>query len=733
MRLVNIYNKNRTVYVFERTEHGDLVVTEDDTMYPYYYEPDPAGLFVGYNGTKLRRCLCSRPADVKKNASPQAFSSDISFTKNYMIHKIGQIEKCPVKYFFLDIEILAKELPDVDRATQPITCISVYNSFNKELKTWWIKDYQGSINAAEDQLLSDFIQYTAKEQPDLWLSWNVSFDYTYLFNRVKAVKKKNFAEMISPIHESRLGHSDYEGVTFPAGISILDYLALFKKVFMREASYTLDAISQKYLKEEAWGDSDFGKLTDDIKDKNINDVIRLVKLEDQFKLIGYFNEIRVLTKTMWEELYHNSLIVESLLFQFAKEQNVILPNKPAKKTREEQEEEEGFEGATREAKRTGALYGINEFDLGSAYPNQIVNFCLDATNITEDFEEGTFIDGVIFKQNPDALLPTMVRKIMQLKDERGAELKKTEEGSSDRATAQIKYDAIKGVVNSAFGVMGFSSFRLFDNRVASSIAYLTRDLLMYAKDKMEAKGREAVYWDTDAIFLRSTEDHTDELNQVIQQWGKERYNKDSISIRFEYKGVFEKIYIIAKCRYYGYRVVPKSPKFPDGLKLEMKGVEAKRSNSTKYEGGFQKTLLDKLLNKKSKESVIAWIRSEKKKLRTLPLEQVSFPCKKSNKDYKVEPAYLRAFKNTCNIKNLDVPIGEVFWWVYVVPRGEDKNGKPINVVSFSAKDKAVVNRFDLDWDEIERRNINQKAMTIFEAQGWDSLPLTVSGGQQTLF
>lgn len=714
--LVNIHTDGKKVYLFERFDE-QLIITEDDTFQPCYYEPDDIGIHTGYDGTKLRKINVQNSFDIRKYRSSLSFSSDIPFSKQYLINRIDNIDRCNVKYIFLDIEVYAKTIPDVNNANQPISCVSMYNSFTKSTKTWWILDYSGTLQQQEKKLFDDVMSYIVQEQPDIILSWNVDFDYTYLYNRYTYIygNKTNFAENISPIHKSHSGSSDYREALYPAGISIMDYLAMFKKVFMREPSYTLDAIAQKYVGDTSWGTSNFGELTQDIKDKNVNDVVRMQKLEDKFKLIEYFDEIRRLTKTEWEDLYHNSFIVENLLFQEAKSKNIILPNRPI---RSDSDEETTFEGAAREAVKTGALFDIGKFDLTSAYPTMIVEFCLDASNIVND-DTGIDVGGTRFKQNTDALLPSMVRRILELKDTRKAELAQMKKGTTEYDTAKTKYDAIKGVVNSAFGVMGFSSFRLYDNRIASAITFLVRDLLSYTRTRVKQLGHDVIYFDTDSVFITTKDNICADLNQFIQDWAIIK-GKSSINLKYEYEGYFEKIFIIALCRYIGHLVSKK------GVEIEIKGAEAKRANSTKYEGKFQKELINMILSKFSREKVIEWIDKEKKDIKLQPIEEVAFPCKANGK----QPIVIRALENTNTIKRLETIVGEVMWWIYVKPKMTDKKGKDMDVFAFTKSDKVALSEHKLDWDEIIRRNIQQKAITIFEANGWSTHELTNSGQLQ---
>lgn len=771
MYLLNIHNHKRKIYLFKRDEMGRQIITEDTSFFPFFYEIDQKGAFNSYDGLKLRKVFVSEPFDVPKYRSITSYSSDIPFTKNYLIHKIDKIEKCNIRYFLIDSEMKANDLPDYKNPKETITCITLYDSFTKEYLTWYIEDQitGETLKDKEKILLLEFIKYFKDNPPDLWLSWNVDFDYYYIAERCKVLfgKKFNFAREISPIHQVRAiknkskEKEDKSNLVFyPAGISILDYLKLFKKISMREASYALDHIAQKHLKEESWGKTDFSIISQEMKEKNINDVRRMVKLEEKFNVISYYDEIRRLSKCLWEDIYFNSFIIEMLLFQEAKEKNVVLPNNYKNIDTEETE----FEGAIREAVVTGDVFDIGKYDLTSAYPNMIVNFCLDIQNIVtnDDTENTVEVNEIKFKQNSETLLPSMVSKILILKNNIKKKLKSLDKDSDEYKKTEILYDAIKAVINSAFGVFGFKGFRLFNLTIASSITFLVRDLLFYVKNNLEKIGYKIIYYDTDGIMIDSKDNIVNIFNELVKNWAKEKYNKSDLSIEFEYEGYFKNIFILTKCRYIGDLVTSK------GIKREIKGLEIKRSSSSQYEKDFQETLIEKFFAKESKENIVKFIEEEKNRIKELDIKYISFPCKISNIEYKHDTIFLRAYKYSKEInKKFKLNIGELFHYIFINPtdyeykekisekyyldgkklRGIDlelllsdkeniekltKEGrlkseiiktqvkdKAKNVLAFSETEDSFIKRDMIDWSQMIRRLIDSKAEKLFQAKGWE--------------
>jgi len=729
--LQNITNVGREVYLFNRQVDGSLTIQKDCTFYPYFYQLSATGIFRTIDNKKANKVFCKLPADVARQRNEESYEADVLFCKRYLIDKIDRIEKSNTKYLFIDIEIQAeKGIPNYIYPNQAITCISVYNNHENQGRTWFIKD------SDEETVLKNFVKYVQDQKPDLLLGWNfVNFDYPYLAARIKKLWNLELAELISPIQKTRYGSKEVD-ISYPAGISILDYMDLFKKIYRTELSYSLDNISQKYLQTEANKKFDFSKITDDIRDKNIEDVKKLALLEKKLKIINFFDEIRRLTGCLWEDVTWHSRSLDVMLLKEAKKMGLVLPSRKHEIDTDEIE----FEGAYRHAD-LGRFSNVYKLDLSSAYPQAIINFCLDTSNIADNGLKVSITDRetneqkteVFFKQNANALLPTIARKLIAQKDILKKTLKSLDPESQEAKDLQIKYDAIKALVNSLFGVTALKVFRLYDVRVASAITSIIRDLLHYVEDTLSKKGMKVTYADTDSVFVLGNDNPADYLNNLVQQWAKEIYNKDSVDIRFDCEGVFESILVIALCHYKG-RLRTKS-----GLKIEEKGIEAKRKDSSKFMAEFQTKLIDKILDGDSQEAIVAFIKAEIEEIKHRPLKEVAFPFKLNNKDYKSPPIFVRAIEYTKELSATFDPVsGEVYYYVYVKSLGQatrkasrmQKNKETgirevkkseteveKNVLAFDGEHIEYITQ--VDWDKMIDRNVLDKCEHIFEALQWD--------------
>ena len=618
--VTNIANNGREIYVWHRIGKT-LSCFKDKTFYPYFYQEAPTGLFRTIDGKKCNKVLCSRPSDIKNRRDENSYEADVLYHKRYIIDKITHFAKVDLHFSFIDIEVICPELPNYLNPIYPISCISCSNSYTEEIKTFFLKDYDSiktdyneAIEDVEKQLLNDFVKFIKAEQLDLILGWNfIEFDWKYLRARYKYIFGVELAEILSPIAQAKyLGSSKQqeEPNLIPAGLSVCDYYDFYKKIYRTESDYSLDAVALKEMKIPLRKKIDFNILNEDIKTKNREDVRLLMELDKTKKIINYYDELRRMSMCDWADVTWNSKMLDMILLREAKQKNIILPTHHYGQDQTDVIDEIGFEGAYRRCdiidkktkevikKYTGFHKNVWKLDLSSAYPMAIINFCLDISNIKN---EGIDINGIKFYQNSNALLPTIAQKLINKKEVVKKQLKSINPESIEAKDLQIRYDAIKAVVNSLFGVCGLKIFRLFDYRVAASITYLVRDLLHYVEEKLKEKNIEVIYIDTDSFFILNKENPLELCNTLVKEWAKTKYNKDQIGIEFDCEGMFEKLFVIALCHYKGYLRTSK------GLKEESKGIEAKRKDSSNFIREFQTILIDKIMNEEPQEKIVEFI------------------------------------------------------------------------------------------------------------------------------
>lgn len=328
MKLQNIYSRFADIYITVRNGKN-LEIKEIKGFFPYIYEPDPNGKFLGYDGVKLTKIHCKAPHEIKKIKTDRSYEADVHYTKRYIIDEIKKFEKSETKFFLYDIEVKAeKEFPEANEAKFPVTFITLYDNHSNSYRTWDYREFK-----TEYDMLTNFCEFIRKEKPDVLLAWNQDeFDYPYLYNRYPG-----FAKAISPIGEEN--YKGIEKIPHPALISVVDIMALDHKFTGgKRSSYALDNVClEEFEDEETWGEQDWSN-DDEVKEKNINDVKRMIRLVNKNQYIEIFDSIRIFSKCLWEDLpsekdgwewkSNNSKPWDMLFLQLAKDLGVVLPSKP---------------------------------------------------------------------------------------------------------------------------------------------------------------------------------------------------------------------------------------------------------------------------------------------------------------------------------------------------------------------------------------------------------------------
>lgn len=744
MKLTNIHNVGRTVYLFTREDDWSQSVTTDNTFYPYFFIPDSAGECIGYlDKKKYKKVFVPEPRDVRKCAPPDALGVDIPFTKNYLLDNKIIIENTKIKIGFVDIEVKTDRIPKTGDYTKPISSIAAYDYSTKRDKVFFVGDYNGSIIQREKIILSNFCAYIKEAAFDIILIWNgTSFDLPYLTGRYP-----HWAEKCSPVGLSRYGYRDDLGnyINLPVGVSVLDYMELFKKYTLNKwPAYNLNfVLEQEFGEGKEYDDVDFDKITDIVKERNRHDVIDMARLEDKFHLIEYFQELRNMTYCDWEDLpsrtsrknnkivwnSNNSRLVDSLLIKEAKDRNVLLPNKNT------DNEVEDFDGAFRECYSPGLHTNVGKYDLTSAYPSMITGFTLDTNNFTDkesadftidlkDRETLQYKTTYYLKNDSTAIIPSIVQKFLKLKDDTKAELKKLSVDSEEYKLKSVQYKSIKSLVNTYYGVLSLPFFRLYDIRLTSITTFLVRDLLYYIKNKIESHSHQLLNVDTDSLFINTDINLLKFLNEEVKNWSVDIYKNTGLNLGFELEGFYSSLLLIAKCRYYG------RLQTPTGFKEDKCGIESLRNDSTIYMKEFQTQLLNKVLDNCKKADIIDWIKSETKRIKTLSLKEIAKPVKVQDKEYKTEkqqngkivkmpaPPAVRAMINANRVLKKSIEFGQRFYLINMLPFGEESTKHPCIHIGFTDTTEHI-DRNKIDWDKVIELNILNKAEKIFEVLKWD--------------
>lgn len=479
-----------------------------------------------------------------------------------------------IKTLVIDIEVsTADGYPDIESAGSEITAITMlYNDITFVLgyKDFDTDDLNVKYIKCKDEvdLLHKFIKIWSHDvyRPDVITGWNVEFfDIPYCVNRIVKVLGDEYAKKLSPwgiLDQKTVSFMGRDNQTFsPLGISVLDYLQLYKKfTYTQQETYKLDHIAFIELGERKLDYSDYGSLNalyenDHQKfiEYNIRDCVLVKRLDDKMKLLDLVYTIAydsgcnyndsLATVKSWDVTIHNYLM----------DQNKVIPKKVHEKANRIPA------GGFVKVPQTGMFDWIVSFDLTSLYPHIIMGYNISPdtykSTIQERFDTQQLLTNGVNKYHDyldennlsftansctytkefQGFLPALMEEFFLKRKEYKTKMlelkKKYEVSKSKKLEYEIsKYDnlqmALKIRLNSAYGALANEYFRWFDLKYAESITLSGQLTIQWAEHKMNQymnnllKTENIDYCiasDTDSLYMN--------FNEIVQKSGMTDKNK----------------------------------------------------------------------------------------------------------------------------------------------------------------------------------------------------------------
>lgn len=737
-----IENNKPTLYVFGRnnnirtkeiikTFEPYFYVKEDEVVYDNLIVREEKG-FIGLRGEKIKKVYVKLPGDVPilRKKFSRTWEADVLFSTRYVIDKLEKLEKEKLRVCFLDIE--TANSTDVISAKEAITCICTYDSITKKYYTFtWRTDLKDEKKSYEDKdiyyfsneqdMLKMFIKYIQTSDPDIITGWNVGyFDLMYIMNRCIRLKiEYNDLSPLNKVHSTR----DEKGVVIKGRI-VLDLFTAFERMsYYTLESYKLDKVGELELGLQKIDiGKEFSKVwSEDLElliNYNRRDVEICVKLDKKLNMIEFYDAIRRLAKCSFEEVFSKNRIIDAFILQWCKGK-VALP------TKERFEAMENFEGAKIFMPKKGVHKNIMVMDLKSLYPSIIIsgNFSPETIDKNGDIDIG---NGIKFSSKTEGIIPNILKYLIVERDKKKDEMKKEQIGTDVYNTLYLQQYAIKRILNSFYGVMGFQGFRLFSPEIASSVTFVGRKILTFTKETLENNQYDVIYGDTDSVFVKSKKDVIDdiisegkELNELLNNSYKEFSNSmhmtnNVFEIQFEkiYKAV---LFIEAKKRYVG-RMCWKGKAVN---LLDVVGFEIIRSDASKVSKEIQRTVVDMILEGIDKKEIFKYITNEENKIKKgeYTYEQIGLP-KRITKDasaYKTPTLHLRGTEYANKYFKTNIKVGDrpLALYIKVAPYPY-----PMTDVVCIMENKDLPEGFKIDYDKMIERIITNKLENILDAINW---------------
>ena len=475
----------------------------------------------------------------------------------------------------LDIEVGSENgFPDPYLANEPITAIAI-KYLNGQTVVFACGDYDKTLDKENDttgityvkcddeyNLCKKFLRFWEENCPDAISGWNIKFfDIPYIVNRFNKILGEDETKKLSPwgyINSRKTVMNNRELVAYDfVGVSTLDYIELYRWYApggKSQESYSLNNICNVELGESKISYEEFDNLHalyrlnhQKFIEYNIKDVELVLKLEQKLKLIELGLTLAYDTKTNYEDIFAQTRMWDSLIYNYLFEKKIIVPPKS------NNSKTSAFEGAYVKEVQVGKHNWVASFDLNSLYPHLMMQYNISPETLIEvsDYDKemrdviskGVSVDkmieqnvdtskligvtitpnGQFFRTDKQGFLPKMLEEMyvdrskfkkLMLKAKQEYENEKDESKKNEINNRIARYDnlqlAKKVSLNSAYGALGSQYFRFYDLRMALavtlagqlSIRWIEKHLNSYMNNLLKTEEDYVIASDTDSIYLK---------------------------------------------------------------------------------------------------------------------------------------------------------------------------------------------------------------------------------------
>ncbi|MFB6134551.1 MAG: DNA-directed DNA polymerase [Halanaeroarchaeum sp.] len=795
------------IHVFGRTEENDLEHVRVHGFRPYFYAPTESLTeddlsrneitgseegFESIRGEPLTRIYGRTPRDVGSIRDQfDHYEADILFPNRFLIDKDitsglsvpdrraddgalyvhhDEVETADVA---ADVRVNTFDIEVDDRSgfpedgEEPIVCLSSYDNFRDEYVAWLYEapdataetpetigdhdllDGRASVEVRsfeeESAMVDAFLAYLSETDPDVLTGWNFSdFDAPYLLDRIEELGMD--PNRLSRVDE--VWRSDWQGPNVKGRV-VFDLLYAYQRTQFSELdSYRLDAVAEEELgvgKERYTGD--IGDLWEHDPERlleyNVRDVELCVEIDRKQDIVEFWREVAEFVGCKLEDATTPGDAVDMYVLH-----NVygdfVLPSKG-------QQEGEAYEGGAVFDPITGVREMVTVLDLKSLYPMCMVtvNASPETKVDPEDFDGPTYRapNGTHFRKEPDGVIRAMVDELLAEREE-----KKTRRNEYDPDTDEYDvYDrqqaAVKVIMNSLYGVLGWDRFRLYDKEMGAAVTATGRAVIEFTEQAANDLGKEVIYGDTDSVMLELGEDLSREaaidesyeleeyINASYDDFASERLNAAEHRFQIEFEKLYRRFFQAGKKKRYAGHIVWKEGKDVDDI--DITGFEYKRSDIAPVTKEVQKAVIEMIVTEGDVEGVKEYLHETIEDFRggAVDLDDVGIPggIGKRLDNYDTDTAHVRGakyanlllgtnFQRGSKPKRLYLKKVHPEYFRRIESERPDLEEDPLylefkrdpDVICYEYADQ-IPSEFEIDWEKMLRKTLKGPIARILEA------------------
>ncbi len=530
-----------------------------------------------------------------------------------------------------------------EEGEEPIICLTSHDSVREEYVVWLfdapvgeaaipdeLAGYEflaeeGAVDVrgfeTEAAMLDDYLTYIEGTDPDVLTGWNADdFDAPYLLDRLERLDPGTEydlrGERLSRVNE--VWRNNWGGPNVKGRV-VFDLLYAYQRTKFSELdSYRLDAVAEVELgvgKERYTGA--IGDLWEQDPERlleyNLRDVELCVEIDDRQDLIPFWQEVRTFVGCKLEDATTPGDAVDMYVLHTVHGQ-FALPSKGSV-------EGEEYEGGAVFDPITGVREMVSVLDLKSLYP-----MCMVTTNASpetkvdpERYDGETFRapNGTHFRKEPDGIIREMVDELLTEREQK-KDLRNEHDPGSDAYTVYDRQQAaVKVIMNSLYGVLGWTRFRLYDQEMGAAITATGREVIQFTERAANERDKEVVYGDTDSVMLEFGADATveevieqsfdleDYLNDRYDEFAREELGAEDHRFQIEFEKLYRRFFQAGSKKRYAGHIVWKEGKAVDDI--DITGFEYKRSDIAPITKEVQHRVIEMIVTGVDLEEVTTYL------------------------------------------------------------------------------------------------------------------------------
>ncbi|WP_267642886.1 DNA-directed DNA polymerase [Haloarchaeobius amylolyticus] len=684
---------------------------------------------------------------------------------------------------------------------EPIVCLTSHDSVDDEYVVWLNVAHEGDAAVPEDlpnyepiegeldvrvetfdgesqreaemAMLAAFVDYIEATDPDVLTGWNFEdFDAPYFLDRLEVLDSAMHDHDLDPDRLSRVNEVWRSGWGGPdiKGRVVFDLLYAYKsRQFSELESYRLDAVGELELdvgKERYTGD--IGDLWEQDPEKlleyNLRDVEICVELDRKQDIVAFWDEVRTFVGCKLEDAPTAGDAVDMYVLHKV-HGDWALPSKG-------KQESEDYEGGAVFDPITGVKEMVTVLDLKSLYPMCMVtiNASPETKVDPEAFDGPTYRapNGTHFRKDEDGMIREMVDELLTEREQKKSLRNEHEPGSQDYERYDQQQAAVKVIMNSLYGVLGWDRFRLYDKEMGAAVTATGREVIRHTEKAANEIDYQVAYGDTDSVMLELGSDISVEeaieqsfeieehINASYDDFAAEELNVDIAGgeehrFQIEFEKLYRRFFQAGKKKRYAGHIVWKEGKDVDDI--DITGFEYKRSDIAAITKEVQHHVIDQIVRGASEDDITEYLHGiiEDFQSGNVSYDDIAIPggIGKRLDDYDTDTAHVRGAKYANMLLGTNFDRGSKPKRLYLQkvhpeyfrqledagefdPQRDHLYGefkRDPDVICFEYDDQ-VPEAFEVDYDKMLEKTLKGPIARVIEALGisWDEVK---SGQQQT--